>query len=417
MASLQDRLQAASEFLLQSPPGEVNDVFSDIRLLVSDDNALEASIVPTLSLYNRTNYVAITLENDPSTSFLLTEGGRIVSPSKDQEEERYVCPSSQTSYKVNHLRLTASDPRPFPIEHETQAIRDKVADLLAKFVKNHYHDAKSEVVVLEDGNFPAPLNEEEIEEPKLATVDDTKIDEEAKVDEEEGSETIEGKEATEGEVESSTTASASKEEDPAPVSPIQVDNEPTQAAALEEPTEQPTEPKPKVLHPRTSRIFALYFVGNKYNPSNYWTGRWRSVYTIDLAKRSVEAKAEINVHYYEQGPYLLTPSSLLQDTCTLLKLSLPAHLFYRKPGNVQLSTLLTSTLPLPTSNPSPESLIALLKSSETTFSSQLADAFESFSEEGFKGLRRALPKNKCKMDWEKVGHYKLGREMGGTTEV
>ncbi|KDE06302.1 hypothetical protein MVLG_03342 [Microbotryum lychnidis-dioicae p1A1 Lamole] len=386
MASLQDRLQAASEFLLQSPPGEVNDVFSDVRLLVSDDNALEASIVPTLSLYNRTNYVAITLENDPSTSFLLTEGGRIVSPSKDQEEERYVCPSSQTSYKVNHLRLTASDPRPFPIEHETQAIRDKVADLLAKFVKNHYHDAKSEVVVLEDGNFPAPLNEEEIEEPKLATVDDTKIDEEAKVDEEEGSETIEGKEATEGEVESSTTASASREEDPAPVSPIQVDNEPTQAAALEEPTEQPTEPKPKVLHPRTSRIFALYFVGNKYNPSNYWTGRWRSVYTIDMAKRSVEAKAEINVHYYEQG-------------------------------NVQLSTLLTSTLPLPTSNPSPESLIALLKSSETTFSSQLADAFESFSEEGFKGLRRALPKNKCKMDWEKVGHYKLGREMGGTTEV
>ena len=46
------RLDAARTFLAQSPPGETNDVFADLRVLVDDDAALETGIAPALEAYN-----------------------------------------------------------------------------------------------------------------------------------------------------------------------------------------------------------------------------------------------------------------------------------------------------------------------------------------------------------------------------
>ena len=46
------RIEAARAFLAQSPPGQLNDVFSDLRVLVDDDGALEAGIAPALEAYN-----------------------------------------------------------------------------------------------------------------------------------------------------------------------------------------------------------------------------------------------------------------------------------------------------------------------------------------------------------------------------
>jgi len=73
----EERIQAVSQFLLQSPPGEINDVlngtvtfyqksrsrsaltiyappppFSDVRVLIGDDESLEMGVLPALQQYN-----------------------------------------------------------------------------------------------------------------------------------------------------------------------------------------------------------------------------------------------------------------------------------------------------------------------------------------------------------------------------
>jgi len=71
--STEERVQAVSQFLLQSPPGEINDVLNgpfiafvryqdhvadappicvDVRMLVGDDESLEAGVLPALQQYN-----------------------------------------------------------------------------------------------------------------------------------------------------------------------------------------------------------------------------------------------------------------------------------------------------------------------------------------------------------------------------
>jgi capping protein alpha len=79
----------------------------------------------------------------------------------------------------------------------------------------------------------------------------------------------------------------------------------------------------KLPAPITSRLFSLYLVGNKYNPSNFWSvfhlislvlneyelitevcdrsGRWRSHYAVDYETGVVKGEIQIRVHYWENG--------------------------------------------------------------------------------------------------------------------
>jgi capping protein (actin filament) muscle Z-line, alpha len=70
-----ERIQAVSSFLLQSPPGEINDVLNgwcsvrtpfttyptllplDIRNIISDDDLLQEGILPALKEYNLAQFI------------------------------------------------------------------------------------------------------------------------------------------------------------------------------------------------------------------------------------------------------------------------------------------------------------------------------------------------------------------------
>jgi len=131
-------------------------------------------------------------------------------------------------------------------------------------------------------------------------------------------------------------------------------------------------------------------VVNKYNPSNFWSGRWRARYTIDLELGLVNGKVLVNVHYYEQG-------------------------------NVQLQTMHTPSLSLPAPHPLPATdqtafkLLKLIEVQEGEYQQSLVGVYSDMSEKTFKGLRRALPMTRSKMDWDKVLGYKLGAELSASS--
>ena len=55
-----------------------------------------------------------------------------------------------------------------------------------------------------------------------------------------------------------------------------------------------------VFVPSTGKL-VIQLVANRYNPGNFWSGRWRSKYEIDLESKSVAGTIIATVHYYEQG--------------------------------------------------------------------------------------------------------------------
>jgi capping protein alpha len=109
--SLEERLSAASAFLVQSPPGEINDVFTDLRSLVQDDAALERSILPALKQYNLEQYVVSTL---PAGSGGAAGGGGKVIVTPDSEttttegQERHVDWRSAKTFSFDHMTAVSA---------------------------------------------------------------------------------------------------------------------------------------------------------------------------------------------------------------------------------------------------------------------------------------------------------------------
>ena len=92
---------------------------------------------------------------------------------------------------------------------------------------------------------------------------------------------------------------------------------------------------------------------------------------------------------------------------------------YYQQGNVQLSTTHTLSLPLPPAiTPSggaaaASKVLALVEAEEGRYQTSLTDAYAEMGEKTFKGLRRALPMTRSKLEWERVLGYKLGAELSG----
>jgi len=138
--------------------------------------------------------------------------------------------------------------------------------------------------------------------------------------------------------------------------------------------------------------FIIQIVAKKYNPVNFWSGRWRSEYIVDLDARTITGQILVNVHYYEQG-------------------------------NVQLETKNQSSIALPTTitasspGPSAKKVLTLIADEEGVYQASLGDTYHEMGEKTFKGLRRALPLTRQKLDWDKVLGYKLGAELSSSKGV
>ncbi|KAI0036490.1 F-actin capping protein alpha subunit [Vararia minispora EC-137] len=278
----QEHIAAVSSFLLQSPPGQINDVLNDVRNIVADDESLQQGIMPALLAYNLAQFIVADIPGTSHTA-IVSEAAKA-----GEEDDRFVDPRSKTSYKFDHIALEASDPQPIELDAESEPFRAALESATLQYLSAHYHEGNASV---------------------FAT-------------------------------------------------------------------------------PNTPRRFTIQIVANKYNPANFWSGRWRSQYDIDLVENTVTGLILVNVHYYENG-------------------------------NVQLETKHNGTLALPPTisvdapSPSATKLLALIKEFEGTCQVSLSDTYHEMGEKSFKALRRALPLTRQKLDWEKVLGYKLGQELAG----
>ncbi|KAF8073794.1 F-actin-capping protein subunit alpha [Lyophyllum atratum] len=275
-----ERIQAASNFLLQSPPGEINDVLNDE--------------------YNLAQFITVDVPGTDHQS-IVSEAARISVPaatteegdaSAGEEQQRFLDPRSKTSFVFDHLALEASDPQMVEPNADAEPFRKALETAVLSYLSAHFLDGVGAV---------------------FAT-------------------------------------------------------------------------------PGTSNRFVIQVVANKYNPTNYWSGRWRSEYVVDLNENKITGKILVNVHYYEQG-------------------------------NVQLATTHDVSLNLPpavvTSTPSASAskILALIGDEEGNYQMSLNETYHEMGEKTFKGLRRALPMTRQKIDWDKVLGYKLGAELTSSKGV
>ncbi|KNZ80972.1 F-actin-capping protein subunit alpha [Termitomyces sp. J132] len=303
------RVEIASNFLLQSPPGEINDVINDVRNIVSDDDLLKEGLLPAIRTYNLAQFIVVDVPGTDHQS-VISEVAREAAaactssnPAASEEEgegkaedaadeERFLDPRSMTSFVFNHLSLEASDIHKVDPNPDSEPFRKALEAAVLSYITSHYLEGVGSVFALPD----------------------------------------------------------------------------------------------------TPNQFIIQIVANKYNATNYWSGRWRSEYVVDLNENKVTGKVQVSVHYYEEG-------------------------------NVQLATMHDTSLTLPpavvTSTPSASAskILALIGDEEGNYQTSLNETYQEMGEKTSKGLRRALPLTRQKIDWDKVLGYKLGAELTSSKGV
>lgn len=117
----------------------------------------------------------------------------------------------------------------------------------------------------------------------------------------------------------------------------------------------------------------ILLVANKYSPQNFWNGRWRSTYTLKPSASSLSGTISVDVHYYEDGNVRMSTKKEVQT------------------GGAG----------------SAESVVREIAKAENKFQEELNRAFVTLAEGSFKGLRRQLPITRQRVEWEKVGGYRV----------
>lgn len=124
----------------------------------------------------------------------------------------------------------------------------------------------------------------------------------------------------------------------------------------------------------------------KFNPSNFWNGRWRSEWKIPVGKSgnlALSGRIRVQVHYYEEG-------------------------------NVQLQTDTSKkTTAAAASDPATTAVNAVkaIVKVEQAFHQALDTSYTTMGETSFKALRRALPITHQKINWNLIRGYKMGQQV------
>jgi len=269
--SAEEKVKIAGQFLLSSPPGEFNDVFNDIRVLVGNDALLQRGVSKQFEQYNTEQFTPVDM---PGQNYKV-----VVSPFGQVDSTHYIDPRSKQVFSFDHMRLVASDPQPHSgTEH---SLRKAMDDAFQEYVAEHYATGAVSVYSTSDGGLAAVV------------------------------------------------------------------------------------------------------VANKYNPRNYWNGRWRSQWTFEISGGNGKAKGILrsNVHYYEDGNVQLTTEKSVEITATGSGSELAVN------------------------------LVKAAKKAEIEYQTAINESYAQLSDTTFKALRRALPITRNKLDWNKILTYKIGGEL------
>jgi len=136
-------VQIANSFLLAAPPGEFNEVVSDVRGLLQNDDLLNQNALETFRAYNTTQMVQVV---NGDHEVLITKYGEI-------GNNEYLDPRGGQVVTYDHIRQKITSTRKIgsELDSSVESFRKAIEEASFNYISQHYQNGTTAVYSGKDG--------------------------------------------------------------------------------------------------------------------------------------------------------------------------------------------------------------------------------------------------------------------------
>lgn len=134
----------ANSFILSAPPGELNEVVSDVRVLLQNDELLNRNALETFRSYNTTQMIQI---QNGDHDALVTKFNEI-------GNSEYIDPTGGSIFTYDHIRQKVTGSRPISGELDSGAepFRRSLEEAAQTYIAQHYTNGTTAVFSSKEGS-------------------------------------------------------------------------------------------------------------------------------------------------------------------------------------------------------------------------------------------------------------------------